>query len=551
MDKVFATIVEDYQRGNLDTTLDEVFSIAAGSGVVLLPGEDHPYTEAKGGPYEVHNLLLPVDLGVWKTLSRAYKAGIKIFPEWFTWNGSYFEFTQSALCKAFISYYQLTKENGTFLAGGKPISDDDIREALRCSLAIVRKDAGSQVAGTFEALKAMCKDSTPPSKRERLTIQALVNEMTARGYDVQYNVITNEYEITGRTEAGRVPTQDDLITIMHDALMDTYKYVSFDTLAQYVTYHAREQRYNPVLEALRGATWDGTNRLPQLYALIGIEEDHLSQVLVRKWLMQSVALLFNDAANPFGADGCLVLNGDQGAGKTSLFRHLAMRDAWFGEGMSIDDHDKDTKRRVLSVWLAELGEVESTLKSDISALKAFVTESIDHYRLPYGKSDVVAPRMTSLCATCNSNQYLIDPTGNRRWWSVPFNRTVPRDELLELDALQLWAQIYALVAPLDYAGKSICYRLTDAERAALAVRNGEYEKPLKGEPEVQDILAIADDNPKKFVYKDITITDFIAVWPSLRKYSAQQIGAALSHCGIEPIRAAKGKRTRRVPVPIT
>jgi putative DNA primase/helicase len=287
----------------------------------------------------------------------------------------------------------------------------------------------------------------PKSAKTRLTIEALAEELAMRGIAVKYNLINCEYEIMGRTDAGFTMSQDDLLARMHNALTDLYKGATFETLAAYINFIAREHRYNPVLEALEAVTWDGVDRLPQLYALMGLEADSLSQALVRKWLMQSVALLFNDAADPFGADGCLVLNGAQGAGKTSLFRHLALRDAWFGEGLTVNDRDKDTTRRIVTTWIAELGEVESTLKSDISALKAFVSASIDHYRLPYGRADVVAPRMTSLCATCNSDRYLIDPTGNRRWWSVPFSRMIPRAELVALDALQRWAQIFAEVAP--------------------------------------------------------------------------------------------------------
>jgi len=383
--------------------------------------------------------------------------------------------------------------------------------------------------------------------KTRLTRAILAEEMAGRGYGVRYNLITCEYETTGRTAAGRVASQDDLAVILHDALADEYRGVTFDTLAQYLTFEAREHSYNPVLELLKKTKWDGTDRLPQLYRLMGIEADQLSQALVRKWLMQSVALLFNDAADPFGADGCLVLNGAQGAGKTSLFRHLAMRDSWFGEGLTVNDRDKDTTRRIVSVWLAELGEVESTLKSDISALKAFVTAAIDHYRLPYGKSDIVAARLTSLCATCNSDRYLIDPTGNRRWWSVPFSRIVPREELLELDALQVWAQIYAVVAPLTYHDKAGCFRLTEAEKAALAERNGEYEKPTKGQPEVEDILAQA--KAEGLTYKAMTISTFKELWPVLRPYSVQQIGAALSRCGIEAAKGAKGVRIRELPTP--
>lgn len=412
-----------------------------------------------------------------------------------------------------------------------PVDDRELETILS---SVLRYPAGTPIKQT----DAPAAPAQQAPKRARLTRAALADEMHIRGYGVRYNVISGEYETIGRTEAGRVMTQDDLVTLMHDALADDYKGASFDTLTQYIAFQARENQYNPVVELLAAAKWDGVDRLPQLYNLMGVTDDELSKTLIRKWLYQAVALLFNDAADPFGADGCLVLNGEQGAGKTSLFRHLALRDAWFGEGCSIDDHDKDTGRRVITKWISELGEVESTLKSDISKLKAFVSASVDRYRLPYGKSDVVAPRFTSLCATCNSDRYLIDPTGNRRWWSVPFNRTVPRAELLELDALQLWAQIFAIVAPLTYHDKAASFRLTDEEKKALAVRNGEYEKPMKGQPEVADILfqAKRDD----LTMQRMTVSEFKSMWDVLRPYTAQQISAALKACEIEITRTRAG-----------
>ena len=419
-----------------------------------------------------------------------------------------------------------------------PIDDRELEKILS---SVLRYPAGTPVKQTNAP-----QEPTQAQKRPRLTRAALADEMHARGYGVRYNVITGEYETVGRTETGRVMTQDDLITLMHDALADDYKGASFDTLTQYIAFQARENQYNPVMELLKATKWDGADRLPQLFSLVGVTDDELSKTLITKWLLQCVSLLFNNVADPFGADGCLVLNGDQGVGKTSLFRHLALRDAWFGEGCSIDDHDKDTGRRVITKWISELGEVESTLKSDISKLKAFVSASVDRYRLPYGKSDVVAPRFTSLCATCNSSRYLIDPTGNRRWWSVPFNRVMPRAELLELDALQLWAQIFAVVSPLTYQEKAACFRLTDEEKKLLAVRNGEYEKPLKGQPEVEDILFQAKrDN---LIVKRMTVSEFKGMWDVLRPYTAQQISADLKACGIEITRTKAGA-VAELPMP--
>ena len=395
--------------------------------------------------------------------------------------------------------------------------------------------------------------------KERFTPEKLAEELEARGYAVRMNLISREYEVKGRTETGRAMSLDDLTTILHGALVDAYKGVTFATLEAYVTLIGRNNEYNPVLDVLRAAVWDGRDRIPQLFELIGIEkDDKLSQVLVRKWLKQSVAMLFNTMNDPnpniepYGAEGVLVFNGEQGAGKTSLFRHLAMKNTWFGEGMAVDDRDKDTKRRIVTVWLAELGEVETTLKSDINALKNFVTASVDQYRLPYGRADVNAPRMTSMCATCNSDRYLIDTTGNRRWWSIPFKRVIPYEEIEALDALQLWAQVFAEVAPMEYNDRAACFRLTDEEKAELAKRNGDYEKPVKGQTEVEDILARAE--AEDLPTKTLTASDWKEYWPVLRPYDARQLGAALKKCGIitkEYKRDGRKGRWAELPIPKT
>lgn len=375
------------------------------------------------------------------------------------------------------------------------------------------------------------KDYNKTSPKNRITWETLMCEMALLGWSVQFNLISQEIEVNARSDTNRLMNMDDLTTVLHSNLSGSYKGCTLDNLHAYTTYIARENSYNPVLDFLAKQTWDGEDRLPALYDLMGISEDNLSKVLVLKWLLQTVALLFNDESSPYGADGVLVLNGGQGMGKTSLFRKLALRPEWFREGATIKDNDKDTTRRCVTVWIAELGEVESTLKSDISALKAFITSEIDVYRPPYARNDRKVARRTSLCATCNSDRYLIDPTGNRRWWSVPVSVRMDYGKIQKFDTLQLWAQIYAIVSALDQKGRAACYRLTPSEQEQLAIRNGEFEKPLKGEMECRDLIQEAIE--KDYTFELMTITQ----WRSenidaLRAYSVNQIGAALNHIGI-------------------
>ena len=386
------------------------------------------------------------------------------------------------------------------------------------------------------------------AKKVRLTSGAFAAEVNRLGITVANNDITGAMEIRGNMPSGRqIAGLDDLNVLLYDTLADTYKGVTFDTLANFAGVLARDHSYNPVIDTLAAVEWDGCDRVEQLYGLIGIsDDDRLSQQLVWKWLLQTVALLYNDTSKPFGADGVLVLNGDQGTGKTSLLRHLALRDAWFREGLSIDDKDKDTTRRAVTAWIVEFGELESTLRGDLERLKAFVTASTDKYRLPYGRADTETVRHASLAATCNTEQFLIDTTGNRRFWTVPFSRRTPYAEIKKLDALQLWAQIYAVVSPMAYDDKAACFRLTEQEQNALAERNGAAVKPIKAQTEVADILSQARD--AGLVWQDMTVSAFKAAWPILTRYTAEQVGRALKQCGVEMKRKKNG-RFYEVPTP--
>lgn len=374
------------------------------------------------------------------------------------------------------------------------------------------------------------QSAAPP---DRLSIELVKAEMLLREYSARLNDVTQEIEVTGTTLEGRKMDFPDLVTCLHSDIGGLYKGCSLDVISEYVAYIARDEHYNPILEKLREKPWDGQPRRVEVYSLLGIADDALSRTLVDKWLLQTVALLFNDVERPFGAEGVLVLNGPQGAGKTSFFRHLALDPAWFLEGGTIKDNDKDTVRRVVTHWITELGEVESTLKSDISALKAFVTSSKDTYRLPYGRFDRKTPRRTSLCATCNSDRYLIDPTGNRRWWSVPITKRIPYEDIQKLDALQLWREILTTVdQATTQEAKAKLFRLEPSTQAELEKRNSGFEKPLKGELECLDILTQAE--AEGYVYTLQTVSQWRAEWiDTLRAYSVQQISAALTKLGLK------------------
>lgn len=247
-----------------------------------------------------------------------------------------------------------------------------------------------------------------------------------------------------------------------------------------------ENRFNPVKDMLEATVYDGRDRITEVKQILGIEGNECECTYLTKWMHQTVAMALNDENEPYGADGVLVLQAEQGAGKTLFFATLAIKADFFAEGVSIDLNNKDSIIQSTCVWIAELGELDSTLKREQSALKAFLTARRDTYRIPYARTATRKPRRTSFCATVNPKEFLNDETGSRRFWVVnPRHIDVERIKALSPDWLkQLWRQVYETL----YLPNPQGFRLTAEEREMLQACNEQYEKPLPGEIEITDKL---------------------------------------------------------------
>lgn len=71
-------------------------------------------------------------------------------------------------------------------------------------------------------------------------------------------------------------------------------------------------------------------------------------------------------------------------------------------------------------------------------LKGILTNDIDKVRQPYAKQESTYPRRTVFIATVNDDSFLVDGTGNRRWWTI---RVASIDYTHGIDMQQLFAQM--------------------------------------------------------------------------------------------------------------
>jgi len=273
------------------------------------------------------------------------------------------------------------------------------------------------------------------------TLENLRALIAALGYVVRYNTIKKSLEIL-IPGTGFLRDNRDNAAIAH--VLSECEKVRMPTkhLPQFLITIADENPYNPVATWIESNPWDGVSRLESFYATVTATGDqNLKRKLLRKWLLQAVAAAFSP--DGIAAQGILTLIGPQNIGKTTWFQRLAP-----GEldviltGHTLETRSKDSVFIALSFWLVELGEVDATIrKSDISALKSFLTQPIDKLRRPYAATESNFGRRTVFGATVNDPQFLHDPTGNRRFWSIEVEGFVLDHEI---DMQQLWAEVLTL-----------------------------------------------------------------------------------------------------------
>lgn len=205
------------------------------------------------------------------------------------------------------------------------------------------------------------------------------------------------------------------------------------TVADAVRMVARRHAYDPLHDYLNGLEWDGQGRLSQwLPQYLNAPNTPLNRATGRAFLISAVARGLRPGCQ---ADHVLSLEGLQGSGKSTLVRILGGE--WTQENLP-DMHSKDGMAALAGAWFVELSELAAMTRSEVEAVKSFISRTVDRYRQAYGRHVIEQPRRCVFIATTNEQTYLRDQTGNRRFWPIECGEL--RREELEQDRDQLFAE---------------------------------------------------------------------------------------------------------------
>jgi putative DNA primase/helicase len=300
------------------------------------------------------------------------------------------------------------------------------------------------------------------------TIENLEKLMEAFGITAKYNEVRKAVELTIPGREGNTMDNRGNVALAQLTSICARNRMPQTMLADYVKALADAHSYNPVCQWIESKPWDGVERIQALLDTITVKGDaSLKNKLMYRWLISAVASIYH----PFGFEshGAIVFTGRQGLGKTRWFKALVPAEMGVTlDGVTLDPSDKDSIVNVVSHWLVELGELDATFrKADIAKLKAFVTKAADKLRRPYDRVESEYQRRTVFCASVNEPTYLVDDTGNRRWWTVP---AVHINYDHGIDMQQVWAEL------LTHYRTGEQWWLTPEENESLANLNAKHEQ---------------------------------------------------------------------------
>lgn len=184
---------------------------------------------------------------------------------------------------------------------------------------------------------------------------------------------------------------------------------------------ARQSSYNPIVEHLEGLAkkypigYEQALKITRSIATTYFRTDsELYDTYCSLWGLASIA-------RPF-MPGCLfrhilVLSGGQGIGKSSFLRIWGGN--WFTDSVASITRFQDVLQIAYKSWVIEAGEVDGFLrKRDQADVKRQLSAVGDEFRLPYARFPMKLLRHFLFAASTNEDQYLLDITGNDRYWHI-------------------------------------------------------------------------------------------------------------------------------------
>jgi putative DNA primase/helicase len=326
---------------------------------------------------------------------------------------------------------------------------------------------------SFDTTQPLVRETFPHQPRSGAsqlpaTIDNVEYMLRQYGVKCRYNVIKKKIEILIPGHSCTLDNWDN-VSITRIISLARLNGLSSNQVPAYVDVLADQNPYNPAAEWINSKSWDGKDRLQDICETISERKDfppQLKIILIYRWFLSAVAAALMPSG--FKNRGVLTFQGPQGVGKTRWIMSLVSDEELRESIVKVDhyfDGSKDSVLGAVNHWLVEIGELDSSLKRDMSRLKGVLTRDYDKVRRPYARTESEYQRRTVFFASVNKSDFLVDMTGNTRWWTIPVSK-INYEHGIDMQ------QFFAQMATDFHNGKQ--WWLTPEEEAQLESCNRDH-----------------------------------------------------------------------------
>lgn len=269
------------------------------------------------------------------------------------------------------------------------------------------------------------------------------------GYLFSYNTRTHEqmYSRAGKTG----PVNDRNIAYMRRRIREEFGYTPRkETIRDAIEMSAYARPFDPVLKYLKGLSKptkaDLTAIKTWMIDYLGAEDTPLNREIGIITLVAGVRRVRKPGC-PY--DLVPVLIGVQGCGKSRCVRIMARKPAWHADQEILHLRAQEQQEALSGIWIYELGELGGMDKASNEKVKAFVSRTRDRARPAFRHYKEDRRRSCIFIATTNQEEFLTDPSGNRRFIPIKVGKVRLKALAKAMDGL------WAAAAKLEKEGRTI------------------------------------------------------------------------------------------------
>lgn len=225
-----------------------------------------------------------------------------------------------------------------------------------------------------------------------------------------------------------------------------------------------KNQFHPIKAYLTNLEWDNIPRIDTLLIqCMGCEDSLYTREVIRKSLVAAVARVFEPGIK---FDNVLVLCGEEGAGKSTLFKKLGKE--WFSDTFTTVQ-GKEAFEQLQGHWIIEMAELSGLRRAEVETVKHFIAKQEDSFRPAYGRTVESFKRQCVFFGTTNKFNFLQSADGNRRFWPVDICKANIKTWVWSDTFDELVDQIWAEAIHLYNAGEPLILS-QEAEKLAVVSR---------------------------------------------------------------------------------